>query len=71
MTPDRKKKSIATLIDTLDHIIADVTTHIADAQDAMMHDEVNQAIGALLAIDEKLQNATSLYRAVITLHRER
>jgi hypothetical protein len=37
----------------------------------MMHDEVNQAIGALLAIDEKLQNATSLYRAVITLHRER
>lgn len=71
MTPERKKKSIATLIDTLDHIVADVTVHVAEAQDAMMHDEVNQAIGSLLAIDVKLQNATSLYHAVIALHRER
>ena len=71
MTPDRKKKSIATLIDVLDHTVAGVTEHIADAQDAMMHDAVDQAVGSLLSIDEKLKNATSLYHAVIALHRER
>jgi hypothetical protein len=70
MTPQRKKKSIATLIDVLDHTVMDITQHMAEAQDAMIHDELNQAIGCLMGIAEKLENAMALYRTVIALHRE-
>ena len=70
MSPEQKKKSIVGIIDVLDHVVADVALHIAEAQDAMIHDELNQAIGALLGLDEKLQNAMALYRTVIALHRE-
>ena len=70
MSPEQKKKSIEGIIDTLDHILADAKLRVTEAQDAMIHDELNQAIGALLGLDEKLQNAMALYRTVIALHRE-
>jgi hypothetical protein len=41
-----------------------------DAENAIQHGEVNQAIGAVHGIDTMLQDAAALYAAALALHRQ-
>jgi glycerol-3-phosphate dehydrogenase len=69
MKPDLTKKAIAANIEALGAIIDDARLNLSQARAAIDDGEQNQAIGALLDIDRKLEDALALYRAAIALHR--
>jgi hypothetical protein len=62
-----KSTAIAANIEAMRSLIADALVRATEADQAMQAGEQNQAIGALIGIDEKLENALALYRAALAL----
>jgi hypothetical protein len=69
MTPDLIKKAIAANIEALGELLEKALTRTAEADAAIRQGEQNQAIGAMLDLDQDLEYALALYRAAIALHR--
>jgi hypothetical protein len=57
------------IISALASILKDISTFGEEANDAIQKGEQNQAIGALLYLEEMLPAAQALYKAALTLHR--
>ena len=69
MKPDRLKVAIQANIDTMQLLVDDAAQRITEAAAAIEKGQQNQAIGTILDVDTKLENALALYRATIALHR--
>ena len=57
------------IVSALASILEDMRTFGNDANEAIQKGEQNQAIGALLYLEEMLPAAQALYKAALTLHR--
>lgn len=69
MSPDITKKAIAANIEALGAILDDARLNLSQARAGIDAHDQNQAIGAMLDLDRKLEDALALYRAAIALHR--
>lgn len=69
MKSDLTKKAIAANIEALGEMLHTAIDRVAEADAAIRQDEQNQAIGAILDLDRKLEDALALYRAALALHR--
>ncbi|MCC7499402.1 MAG: hypothetical protein IT160_17610 [Bryobacterales bacterium] len=63
-------KAIAANIEALAELLEDAMVSACEAQEAMSKNEQNQAIGGILDLDRKLEDALALYRAAVALHRK-
>lgn len=68
MTPELAKKAIAANIEALRQHLADCVVKTSEAFQSIQKGEQNQAIGAMLDLDEDFQYALALYRAALSLH---
>ncbi len=66
-----QSQSIQSLIAILDQTITDACQLTAGARDAIQRSQLNEAIGTLLPLDDKLQAATALLHTILLLHRGR
>lgn len=64
-------KAIAANIAALRQLLTDCVMVTSEAFQAIQKGDQNQAIGAILQLDQDLESALSLYRASIALHRNR
>ena len=69
MTPELTKKAIAANIEALRQLLADAVITASEGFQAIQQGEQNQAIGAILGLDSKLEDALALVRAAVALHR--
>jgi hypothetical protein len=69
MKPDLTKKAIAANIEALHQLLADAEITASEGFQAIQQGEQNQAIGAILGLENKLEDALALVRAAIALHR--
>jgi len=69
MKPDLTKKAIAGIIEAMCQVLADAVITASESFQAIQQGEQNQAIGAIISIEDKLEQALALYRAAIALHR--
>ena len=69
MNSDLTKKAIAANIEAFRQLLADAAITAAEAFQAIEAGEQNQAIGAILGLESKLEDALALYRAAVALHR--
>jgi hypothetical protein len=69
MKNDIIKNAIAANIHALSQLLEDAMLRSCEAGEAINQGEQNQAIGGLLDLDQKLQDALALYRAAVALHR--
>jgi hypothetical protein len=69
MTPELTKKAIAANIEALRAHLSDCFLLSSEAFQAIKEGEQNQAIGTILGLDRKLEDALAFCRAAVTLHR--
>lgn len=69
MNDELTKKAIAANIEALQQLLADATIRAHEGFLAIQQGEINQAIGTILDLDRKLEDALALQRAAIALHR--
>ncbi len=69
MNDDLLKKAVAANIEALRAQLFDCFLLTSEAFQAIHHGEQNQAIGTILGLDSKLEDALALYRAAVALHR--
>lgn len=62
--------SITTLLAILDQRISEASRIIKQAHEAAAGGETNLAIGTLMPAEQNLDDATSLFRVVLSLHRD-
>jgi hypothetical protein len=66
-----KKNAIAANVEVLGDLLKSAYETVAHADAAIRLGDRNQAIGALVGLDSKLEDALALYRASIAIHRSR
>lgn len=66
-----KQSAIAANLAALQEILAVSAARAAEAHQAMLADEQNQAIGTVMGLDRDLEDALALYRAAIALHQRK
>lgn len=71
MTEAELNKAMQANFELLENMLSNAARLAGEAVDAMRREKPNEAIGAALEIDGKLQDAGALYRAGIALHRSR
>jgi hypothetical protein len=69
MNAELTKKAIAANIEALRQLLADAVITASEGFQAIQQGEQNQAIGTILGLDSKLQDALALLRAAVALHR--
>jgi hypothetical protein len=69
MSPDLAKKAISANIEAMRQHLTDCVVKTSEAFQAIQKGEQNQAIGAMLNLDQDLEYALALYRAALALHR--
>jgi hypothetical protein len=69
MTPELTRKTIATNIEALRQLLADAAILASEGLEAIQQGQQNQAIGTILGLDSKLEDALALYRVAVMLHR--
>jgi hypothetical protein len=69
MKPDLTKKAIAGILEAMRQVLADAAITASESYQAIQEGEQNQAIGTIIAIEDKLEQALALYRAALALHR--
>jgi len=69
MTTDLTKKAISANIEALRQLLADAVITASECFQAVQKGEQNQAIGTILGLDSKLEDALALYRVAVMLHR--
>jgi hypothetical protein len=67
--PDITKKAIAANIEALRQLLADAAITASEAFEAIEVGEQDQAIGAILGLENKLEDALALFGAAVYLHR--
>jgi hypothetical protein len=63
------QEGIKTLLKSLTHMLSSAVTDTSNAAGHMTSNDQNAAIGAILALEESLEKAMAIYRAIIALHR--
>ena len=71
MKTDDRTPAIATNVDALNHLLQEAATRTNEARELLQRGERNGAIGALVGLDDTLNDARALYRAAIALHRQK
>jgi hypothetical protein len=69
MNAELTKKAISANIEALRQLLADAVITASEGFQAIQQGEQNQAIGTILGLDSKLEDALALYRAAVALHR--
>lgn len=69
MKNDITIKAIAANIEAMRQLLMDAALKASEGFQAIQQGEQNQAIGAILNLDQDLEDALALYRASIALHR--
>ena len=69
MTPELTKKAISANIEALRQLLVDAAITASEGFQAIQQGEQNQAIGAILGLESKLEDALALLRAAVALHR--
>src|SRR5579862_4830928 len=69
MKAELTKKAIAANIEALRQLLADAVITASESFQAIQQGEQNQAIGTILDLDRKLEDALALFRAAVALHR--
>ncbi|AHB50008.1 hypothetical protein W911_05965 [Hyphomicrobium nitrativorans NL23] len=64
-----ENRTLAVLINAIDQRLLSASHYSAEAHEAIKHERRNEAIGALLLIEQDLETALQLHRATIALHR--
>ena len=62
--------AIASLLNVLDGLLSEAANLSHAAHDAIEHRDQNLAVGTLVPVEAKLDNALALLRIVISLHRQ-
>ena len=71
MKNDNATAAIAANFHALDTLLRQAAERVAEGSQYLDLGNNNAAIGAVLGLDDTLQDAHALYRAILTLHRSK
>lgn len=69
MDQQTKTTTIAANLEALEKILYEANVRASEAVAAIKQNEVNQAIGCALGIEDMLKQAAALYGAAVVIHR--